>query len=67
MLITVQATVSDLRSQITTLEAALEGARKNNAAWKEHGAKLVSQFQVCFGCSVEGVSHLMYEFLNKST
>ena len=67
MFITIQATTSDHRSQITTLQAALEGARKENAARKEHEAKLICQFQVCFCCSVEGVSHLMYELLNKST
>ena len=67
MLITIQVTVSDLRSQIKTQQAALEEAREENAARKEHEEKQTSQFQVCFGCSVEGVSHLMYEFLNKST
>ena len=67
MLITVQATVSDLRSQVKTLQAALEEAREENAARKEHDAKLRSQFQVCFCCSVEGVSYLMYELLNRST
>ena len=47
MLITVQATASDLGSQITTLQAALEG---EIAARKEHEVKLTSQFQVCLCC-----------------
>ena len=54
MLITIQATASDLRSQITTLQAALKG---EIAARKEHEAKLTSQFQVCL-CRKQGVSHL---------
>ena len=47
MLITIQATASDLRSQITTLQAALERARVEIAAMKEHEAKQTSQLQVC--------------------
>ena len=47
MLITIQATAIDLRSQITTLQAALEG---EIAARKEHEVKLASQFQVCLCC-----------------
>ena len=54
MLITIQATTSELRSQITTLQAALKG---EIAARKEHEAKLTSQFQVCL-CRKQGVSHL---------
>ena len=50
MLITIQATASDHRSQITTLQAALVGAREEIAARKEHEAILTSQFQVCL-CS----------------
>ena len=47
MLITVQATANELRSQITTLQAALEG---EIAARKEHEVKMSSQFQVCLCC-----------------
>ena len=54
MFITIQATASDLRSQITTLQVALEG---EIAARKEYEAKLTSQFQVCLYCK-QGVSHL---------
>ena len=50
MLITVQVTVSDLRSQIKTQQAALEEAREENAARKEHEEKQTSQFQVCLCC-----------------
>ena len=50
MLITVQATASGLRSQITKLQTALEEARVEYAAWKEHETTLTSQFQVCFYC-----------------
>ena len=42
----IQATTSDLRSQITTLQAALEEAKEENAARKEHETILTSQFQV---------------------
>ena len=50
MLNTIQAIADELRSQITTLQADLEGAREEIAAWKEHEAKITSQFQVCLGC-----------------
>ena len=50
MLNTIQATASDLRGQITTLQAALEGARNEVAARKEHEVELASQFQVCLCC-----------------
>ena len=46
----IQAIASDLRSQITTLQAALERAREEIAASKEHEAILTSQFQVCLCC-----------------
>ena len=46
----IQATTSELRSQITTLEAGLRGARVEIAARKEHEAKLTSQLQVCLCC-----------------
>ena len=46
----IQATANELRSQITTLQAALEGARGEIAARKEHEAILTSQFQVCLCC-----------------
>ena len=50
MLITIQTTTSDLRSQNTTLQAALEGAREEIAARKEHEVELTSQLQVCLRC-----------------
>ena len=46
----IQATTSKLRSQITTLEASLRGARVDSAARKEHEVKLPFQFQVCLCC-----------------
>ena len=45
-----QATASELISQISTLQAALEGARKEIAAGKVHEGKMTSQFQVCKVC-----------------
>ena len=46
----IQATTSELRSQITTLEADLRGTWMESAAMKEQEAKLTSQFQVCLCC-----------------
>ena len=46
----IQATTNDLKSQITTLQAALEEAREENAARKEHEEKRTSQYQVCLCC-----------------
>ena len=57
MLITIQATASDLRSQITTLQAALARARVEIAAMKEHEAKQTSQLQVCLWY-LQAVLHL---------
>ena len=45
-IISVQVTANELRSQITSLQAALEVAREEIAARSEHEAKLTSQFQV---------------------
>ena len=46
----IQASTNELKSQITTLQAALEEAREEIAAMKEHEAKQTSQFQVCLCC-----------------
>ena len=46
-LLLIQATTNELKSQITTLQAALEEAGVEIAAMKEHEAKQTSQFQVC--------------------
>ena len=46
----IQTTTSELKSQITTLEAGLREAREEIAARKEHEAKLTAQFQVCLCC-----------------
>ena len=43
----IQATTNELKSQITTLQAALDEAGVEIAAMKEHEAKQTSQFQVC--------------------
>ena len=45
-IISVQVTTNELRSRITSLQAALERAREETAARTEHEAKLTSQFQV---------------------
>ena len=50
VLIFIQATAIELRGQITTLQAALERARQENATRKVHEAKLTSQLQVCLCC-----------------
>ena len=42
----IQATINELRSQITSLQAALAEATEEIAARTEHEAKLTSQFQV---------------------
>ena len=46
-LLLIQATTNELKSQITTLQAALDEAGVEIAAMKEHEAKQTSQFQVC--------------------
>ena len=43
----IQASANDLRIQNTTLQAALERARKENVVRIEQEAKLTTQFQVC--------------------
>ena len=50
LLISIQATNNELRSQITALQTTLEAAREEIAARKAHEAKLTSQFQVCLHC-----------------
>ena len=59
MLITIQATASNLRSQITTLQAALEGAREEIAARKEHEAILTSRFRCVSVLSELEVCHIL--------
>ena len=49
-LLLIQATTNELKSQITTLQTALEEAGKEIAAMKEHEAKQTFQFQVCLNC-----------------
>ena len=49
-LLPIQATTNELKSQITTLQAALDEAGVEIAAMKEHEAKQTSQFQVCLCC-----------------
>ena len=49
-LLLIQATTNELKSQITTLQAALEEAGEEIAAMKEHEAKQTTQFQVCLRC-----------------
>ena len=53
---TFQATAIELRDLNIKLQTALEGARKEIAARKEHEAKLTSQLQVCL-CFVSKVCH----------
>ena len=43
----IQASTNELKSQITTLQTALDEAGEEIAAMKEHEEKLTSQFQVC--------------------
>ena len=54
---TFQATAIELRSLTIKLQTALEGAREEIDARKEHEVNLTAQLQVCLCCK-QGVTHL---------